>query len=183
MGTCVDTLISAMKAEPRGGAAEPGALAVVRRRDSMVDELGGVPRQALETVLGKDLGRRIWESSRHFAGDEVPDEDIVGGMIEYVTRRAGEALRASWRQAKAIGLRVEYTDGVATLYRMRLARPTSDAAELLEATMELFGRAEARSVAVASVKLNVTSVHAEAVTEGAGDLGFAMASLAVDARV
>jgi hypothetical protein len=183
MGTCVETLISAMRAEPWGGAAELDAPAIVRRRDRMVDELGGVPRPALETVFGKELGRRIWERSRHFSGDEVPDEDIVGGMVEYVSRRAGEALRANWRQAKAIGLRVEYMDGVATLYRMRLARPTSDAAELLEAAMELFGRAEARCAGVASVKLNVTSVHAEAVTEGAGGLGFAMASLAVDARV
>jgi hypothetical protein len=182
MGTCVETLISAMKTEPWRGAAELGAPAEVGYGDGLVDDLGGVPRPALQTVFGKELGRRIWENARR-AGSAVPDEEIVGGMIAYVTRRAGEALRANGRQAKAIGLRVEYADGVANLHRVRLARPTSDGVELREAALELFGRAEARGATVVSVKLNVTSVHAEVVSERAGGLGFAMASTAVEARV
>jgi hypothetical protein len=182
MGTCVETLISAMKAKPWGSAAELGGAGKVGYGNGLADELEGVPRPALQTVFGKELGRQIWEGARR-TGSAVVDEEIVGGMIAYVSRRAGEALRANGRQAKAIGLRVEYMDGVATLHRMRLARPTADAAELLETAMELFGRPEARCVAVASVKLSVTSVHAEAVTEGAGALGFALASVAVDARV
>jgi hypothetical protein len=182
MGTCVETLISAMKTEPWGGAEGLGGLAEVGHGDGLLDELGGVPRPALQTVFGKELGRRIWENARR-AGSAVADEEIVGGMIAYVTRRAGEALRANGRQAKAIRLRLEYVDGVATLHRVRLARATSDAAELLDAATELLGRAETRGAAVASVKLNVTSVYEEVVSERAGGLGFAMASVAVDMRV
>ena len=182
MGTCVETLISAMKVEPRTGAADMDAPTVVGRRDGLLDELAGVPRPALQTVFGKDLGRRVWENARQ-AGSAVADEEVVGGMIAYVSRKAGETLRANGRKAKAIGLRLVYADGVAMLRRMRLARPTSDAGELLAAGMELLGQAEMRYAAVASVKLKVTSVHAEAVTEGAAGLGFAMASAAVDARV
>ena len=182
MGTCVETLISAMKVEPRTGAADMDAPTVVGRRDGLLDELAGVPRPALQTVFGKDLGRRVWENARR-AGSAVADEEIVGGMIAHMSRRAGETLRANGRKAKAIGLRLVYADGVAMLRRMRLARPTSDAGELLAAGMELLGQAETRCAAVASVKLKVTSVHAEAVTEGAAGLGFAMASAAVDARV
>jgi len=172
-----------MKTEPWTAAAELDAPTVVGCGDVMVDQLGGVPRPALQTVFGKALGRRIWERARQLAGSGVVDEEIVGGMIEYVSRRGGEALRKNGRQARAIGLRLEYADGVATLHRMRLTRPTSDAGEFLAAGMELLGRAEARGVAVESVDLKVTSVRAEAVTERTGGLVFAMVSAAVDARV
>ncbi len=180
MGTCVETLISAMKAKPWGGAAELGAPAEGGYRDGLVSELGGVPRSALQTVFGNGLGRRIWEDARG-AGNGVADEEIVGGMIAYVTRRAGEALQANGREAKAIGLRVEYADGVVILRRMRLARPTADAAELFQAAMELLGRAEARCTAVASMRLNLTSAHAEVASERAGALGFALANAAARA--
>jgi hypothetical protein len=185
MGSCVETLISAMKTETWTGgtsAAELDASAVVGRRERMVSELRGVPRPALQTVFGKALGRRIWERARHFAGGGVADEEILGGMIEYVSRRAGEALRENRRQAKAIGLRLEYADGVETLNRMRLARPTNDGREILVAAMELFGRTEARGVMVESVDLKVTSVQTEPVNERAGSLDYAVVSAAAGAR-
>jgi impB/mucB/samB family protein len=185
MGTCVETLISAMKPETwsgRTGATELDAPAVTGHGDGMVGELGGVPRPALQTVFGKALGRRIWERARHFAGSGVADEEILGGMIEYVSGRAGEALRENGRQAKAIGLRLEYADGVATLNRMRLARPTNDGGEILVAAMELFDRSEARGVMVESVDLKVTSVQTEPVRERAGGLDYAMVSAAAGVR-
>jgi hypothetical protein len=182
MGTCVETLISAMRTEPAAGGAELDAPAAVGRGGGMVEELGGVPRPALQTVFGKELGRRIWERARHFADCGVADEEILGGMIEYVSRRAGEALLKNGRQAKAIGLRLEYADGVATLHRIRLARPTSDGREILAAAMELFGGAEARGVMVESVDLKVTSVETEAVSERAGGWDCAMVGLAAGAR-
>jgi hypothetical protein len=183
MGTCVETLISAMKAGAwaAGNGAkslETAAAAVVEHGHGMAAELVGVPKPALQTVFGEDLGRRIWERARHSSGGDVGDAEILGGMIEYVSRRAGEALRRNARQAKAIGLRLEYADGVATLNRMRLARPTSDAGELLAGVMELLRLVEPRGVAVASVDLKVTSVQTEVVTERAGGLGYAMMSAA-----
>src|ERR1700690_121371 len=154
MGTCVETLISAMKADAwtaEDGAKELDLATVAKHGRGMVGELSGVPRPALQTVFGKDLGRRIWAQGRPTTAAGIADEEIIGGMIEYVSRRAGEALRRNGRQARAIGLGLEYADGVATLHRMRLARPTSDAGELLAAAMELFGQAEARGVAVKSL--------------------------------
>jgi impB/mucB/samB family protein len=73
---------------------------------------------------------------------------------------------------------LEYADGATTLHRMRLARPTSDAGELLAAAMELFGQAEARGVAVESLDLKVTSVQAEVATERAGGWNHATMSAA-----
>ena len=186
MGTCLESLISAMKTD--AWTAEDGAkgldlAAVAEHERGMVGELSGVPRPALQTVFGKDLGRRIWAQGRHSsAAAGVADEEIIGGMIEYVSRRAGEALRKNGRQSRAIGLRLEYADGVATLLRMRLARPTSDAVELLAAAMELFGQAEARCVAVESVDLKVISVQAEVVTERASGLDYAMVAAAASMR-
>jgi hypothetical protein len=181
MGTCVETLISAMKTEPWTGAAELDAPAAVGRRDGMVDELGGVPRPALQSMFGRELGRRIWERA-HFARGGVADEEILGGMIEHVSRRAGEALAKNGRQAKGIGLRLAYADGAATVHRMPLARATSDPGELLAAALELFARAEVRDVLVESVDLKVTSVRTDAAIERAGGLHCAALGLAAGAR-
>jgi nucleotidyltransferase/DNA polymerase involved in DNA repair len=111
----------------------------------------------------------------------VGDADIVGGMTEYVSRRAAETLDKSGRHAKAIGLRIVYVDGVSRLERMRLARPTNQEQQLSAAAMELFRRSEARDVAVEAVHLTVTSVQAERVTEPMTSLDYAMTS-AVGAR-
>ena len=171
--------------------AEPG--------DAMVDGLRGVPKPMLQTVFGRMLGRRIWEQARRLAdhrvgsqmaregrstpqrASPVGDADIVGGMTEYVSRRAAETLDESGRQAKAIGLRIVYVDGVSRLERMRLARPTNQEQQLSAAAMELFRRSEARDVAVEAVHLTVTSVQAERVTEPMTSLDYAMTS-AVGAR-
>jgi nucleotidyltransferase/DNA polymerase involved in DNA repair len=172
----------------------------LRPADRLVGELRGVPKPVLQTVFGKGLGRRIWQQARRSAGagrqsqtapggnaeartapTVVTNGEIVGGMIEYVSRRAGETLSKNQRQAQAIGLSLVYADGVSKVERMRLARPTSDAQELSAAAMALFRRAEARGVTVASVDLTVTSVQTEVVTERAGGLDGAIVS-AVAAR-
>jgi hypothetical protein len=185
MGTCVETLISAMKADAwtaEDSARELDLATVAEHGRGMVREMSGVPRPVLQTVFGNGLGRRIWAQGRRSAAAGVADDEVIGGMIEYVSRRAGEALRKNGRQARAIGLTLQYADGVVTLHRMRLARPTSDAGELLAAGMELFGRTDARGAAVESVDLKVTSVRAEVVTERAGGLDFAMMSTAASTR-
>ena len=177
MGTCVETLISAIKADAWASASDTGELktaAVAESANGMLAALAGVPRPALQAVFGKDLGRRVWEQTRQAASDGIADEEILGGMIEYVSRRAAEALRANGRQAKAIGLRLLYADGVATLYRTRLPRPTNDGIEIREAAMDLFGQAQARGATVEAVDLKVTSVQAVGVTRRSRGLDFAM---------
>jgi hypothetical protein len=185
MGTCVETPISAMKADAwtAGDRAKELALSTVAGHErGMVDELSDVPRPTLQTVFGQDLGRRIWAQGRHKTAAGIDDAEIIGGMIEYVSRRAGEALRKNGRQARAIGLRLQYADEVATLHRMRLARPTCDSGELLAAGMELLGRAEARGVAVESVDLKVTSVQTELVRERTSGWDYAMRRAAAGMR-
>jgi hypothetical protein len=169
-----------------------------RRGEAMVVKLADVPRPALQTVFGKALGRRIWDYARRLGdcgarsrptlgddsahGSAVGDAEIVGGMIGYVCRRAGEVLQESGREAKAIGLRLEYADGVATLGRMRLASPTNDGSKLRAAAMDLLGRLEMRGIAVESVDLRVTSVQAELVRQRAGGLDYAMMYAVAGAR-
>ena len=173
--------------------------------DGMVGELSGVPRAVLQTVFGKALGRRIWQRARCLgqlsmesqampAGSEslrqaerrrpagtessagtIDDTEIVGGMIEYVSRRAGETLGERARQANAIGLRIVYADGVSRFDRMRLARPTNEGPEIGAAAMELFRQPEGRNVGVESVELTVTSVVTEAVGRRADGLEYALA--------
>jgi hypothetical protein len=111
----------------------------------------------------------------------VGDTEIVSGMIEYVSGIAAETLAGSGRQAKLIGLRIVYVDGVSRLDRMRLARPTNEEQELSAAAMELFRRSEARGVAVGAVHLTVTSVQAERVSELMAGLDCAMVG-AIGAR-
>jgi nucleotidyltransferase/DNA polymerase involved in DNA repair len=192
MEAWVETWYPAGNSEARGCLID--AARTAERGQGMVGELQGVPKPALQTVFGKALGRRIWDYARRLgegrAGSQatseghgnrgsvesvVTDGEILGGMIDYVSRQAGETLRQSRREAKAIGLRLVYADGVATLDRMRLARPTSDGRELSEAAVELFRRSRAREGVVDRVDLKVTSVAAESVRETPGSLEYGMA--------
>jgi hypothetical protein len=131
--------------------------------DGMVGELSGVPKAVLQTVFGKALGRRIWQRARRQPGAQIADLEIVGGMLEYVSQRAGETLGEHARQARAIGLRIVYADGDSRFDRMRLARPTNHGPEIGAAAMELFRQSGGRNVRAESVELTVTSVETEAV--------------------
>jgi nucleotidyltransferase/DNA polymerase involved in DNA repair len=151
--------------------------------ERMVRELQGVPKTALQTVFGKALGQRIWLQARrtpplpaetapvsgagpHLTPFGPSDGEIVQGMIGYLSRRAGETLRLEQRQAKTIGLRLVYADGAARMYRLRLARPSSDAREIAAAASELFQRCERRADApLESIDLTASSVQAEAVRD------------------
>jgi hypothetical protein len=132
--------------------------------------------------LGSGL-RRCLEWMRSDAGTaaNVTDTEIVAGMIEYLASQAGEALGQQVRQAKAIGLRIVYADGVSRMERTRLARPTNRGPELRAAATALLARSEQRGVAVESVNLTATSVQVERVTERSEGLEHAMAG-AVAAR-
>jgi hypothetical protein len=158
------------------------------RIDSLWEELRGVPKPVLRTVFGKALGDRIWEQGKQRAAESQGDRhgevtpvsncEIVAGMIECVSRRAGETLRRQRRQAKAIGLRIVYADGVSGMERTRLARPTNDVREISTAARALFGGWKEHYATVEAVDLTVTSVPAERVTERADVQAHAMVSAA-----
>ncbi len=120
----------------------------------------------------------ILHSRATIAAGPVADSEVVAGMIEYLASQAGESLGQRGRQAKAIGLRIVYADGVSRMERMRLARPTNERQELKAAAISLFGKSEDRGVAVESVDLTAASVQAECVTQRAAGLEHAMVSAA-----
>jgi hypothetical protein len=159
-------------------------------------ELAGVPKPVLRTVFGKQLGRRIWERTRRpqqkagqgsaatvgappaavrkWMTTELVNTEILSGMIEYLSRRAGETLDQNHRQARSATLTLCYDDGIQEIANVRLARPTSDPAELCEAVSELSRSFEAGDAALESINLTTSSVEVESVVEVAPDLSCAL---------
>jgi len=153
----------------------------------LLGKLLGVPKPVLRTVFGKALGVKIWEQGRQRAAESgigqhghaapVGDGEIVSGMMDYVSRRAGETLRDRGQQAKAIAVRTVYSDGILRMARTRLPRPTNDAQEIAAAAMELFARSHAYNATVEAVHLMVTSVDPEIRTQRMDGLEQAMAGV------
>jgi hypothetical protein len=149
----------------------------------MTEDLRGVPKPALQAVFGKALGRRIWNQTRAVssptvadAAAKVADGDISTGMVVYLSRQAAKALRERGRLAKAVGLRITHEDGSATLIRTRLARPTDDEREIVEAGEQLLRESRASGLRVASADLTMTTVEAIAVRARTQKLACSMAS-------
>lgn len=164
-------------------------------RDRMLKDLDGVPKAVLRTMLGKVMGRRIWEQVRRSkeparradagdatrlashlvgVGSEVTDTELVLAMIESVSRRAGEALRAHKREAKAIGLFLSYADGAATSESARLARPSADTSEISAAAIALFRSCRPREAALVSINLTTSTLQTDAASDPAAHLHCAM---------
>lgn len=174
--------------------------------NSLLPEFRGIPKAALRTVFGKELGQQIWKLARATgpqakdaaedpaqdaetpvapvptkhaappaaAASGLADAEIVRGMIGYVSRRAAETLALHKRQAKAIGLKLAYSDGVVSTQRTRLARPTSDSHELAAAAIDLFYAFEPRDVALESINLTTTTLQTEAVADDTPQLAAAL---------
>jgi hypothetical protein len=136
----------------------------------MAEQLHGVPKPMLRTVFGDGLGRRIWELVRRESGQpgvgplsRVSDVELSKGMVEYLSQRAGDNLHARSRQARAIRLRITYTDREPLTARTHLPTPTSDGREIAVATMGLLRQFPAGGVR--SIDLVVTSIEAASVSE------------------
>lgn len=128
--------------------------------EGLVSQLRGVPKGALKTVLGKELGARIWRQARGKTAAEdgaVQDGEVVAGLIGHLSRLAAEELRKNERQAKFVRLSVWYQDGSAASERTRLAGLTRDSAEILAAAVRLFERFGQSAGQVSSVNLDVTA--------------------------
>jgi hypothetical protein len=77
--------------------------------EGLVSQLRGVPKGALKTVLGKELGARIWRQARGKTAAEegtVRDAEVVAGLIGHLSQLAAEELRKNERQAKFVRLSV-----------------------------------------------------------------------------
>lgn len=147
----------------------------------MAKELRGVPRAALQTVFGKELGRRIWEHARAEGvptgtppANRIPDAEISTGMVEYVSKQAAETLRERSRQAKAIALTVTYADGESRLVQTRLPRPTNEGDKIAEAATKLLGRLPTNGAQ--SIDLRVTSLEVAAVLKPGNSFAHSVAN-------
>jgi hypothetical protein len=141
--------------------------AVAGGLDGLVSQLRGVPKGALKTVLGNELGARIWRQARGKRPAKetaVADAEVVAGLIGHLSQRAAEELQKNGRQAKFIRLTVAYRDGAAS-ERARLAGLTQDAGEILAEAMRLFESFEQPAGQVRSVNLDVTAAAADAASE------------------
>jgi hypothetical protein len=151
----------------------------------LVSELRGVPKGALKTVLGNELGARLWRQARgktHAKETAVPDAEVVAGLISHLSHRAAEELRRNGRQAKFVRLTVTYQDSNAASERARLARLTDDAGEILAAAVRLFECFEQSAGRVRSVSLDVTAAGADVVSEASGVPGWLAMPLRAVAR-
>jgi hypothetical protein len=148
-------------------AALAWALSVARPvRDGLHEELRDVPRPALQTIFGKSLGRRIWQHARAKVASagtshlvRVADAEISTGMVVYLSQQTSKALVESGRQAKSLSMTIIYTDGEASLARVRMTHPTNEADEIAEAAIALLRQVPLRVAALASIRLAVTTVE------------------------
>jgi hypothetical protein len=109
----------------------------------LVEALRGVPKAALRTVLGNELGKRAWDaaaggSSRGTVKTAVSDDEIVAALLVHLSRRAAESLERERRRALVVSLSLECADGGVIHGRLRLAGPTSDGMELLSGVQALY---------------------------------------------
>jgi hypothetical protein len=141
-----------LKAAPREGAGSGG----------LVSRLRGVPKGALKTVLGKELGTRAWQEVRgRVDSGTVPDGEIVAGLMRHLSQRAAEELWANDRQAKFVRLTVCYQDGGSVSDRARLPGLTQEASDILAAAAGLFAGFDRPPGQVSSLNLDVTAAASD----------------------
>lgn len=111
----------------------------------LVDSLRGVPKAALRTVLGNEIGKRAWKAatatSRTAPGEPgVSDQEIVTALLAHLSRRAGAKLQRERRRALVVSLCLQRADGSLLSGRTRMARATDDWIEILVEAENLYER-------------------------------------------
>lgn len=159
----------------------PAHAATLRERGiGTIGQLRQVPRPALEAAFGPAVGRQLWERARGLDPREVAapalaksisrettieagtiDTGFLAALVEYLAERIGAVLRSERRQARALALRIRYTDSYRAGRQARLVPPTNDEKALLAAAMEIFRALFTRRVAVGWVGLAVTGLAPE----------------------
>jgi hypothetical protein len=111
---------------------------------AMLEGLRGVPKAALRSVLGKELGTRTWAAARTGRGN-CPDQTLVRGeeiivaLLGHLSRRAADSLTKERRRALVLSLTITCTSGASLSSRQRLARATDAWAEIHREAESLFG--------------------------------------------
>ncbi len=141
----------------------------------LAEALRGVPKAALRTVLGNDLGKRAWEAasagSRTPVGQaEINDEQIIAGLLAHLSQRASASLRRERRRALVISLCLQDAEGSSLFGHVRLPRASDDSIEILShaeslyrrLTSEYSGRSPGFSASIRRLELDVTVTLTEA---------------------
>jgi hypothetical protein len=130
----------------------------------LLGRLCAVPKGALKTVLGKELGVRVWRQARgkaHPAESAVSDHEIAVGLIRHLSQQGADALVRNERQGKFVRLTVWYHGGRSASARTRLPGLTQDVSEIFESGMQLFAKFEGQARLIHSVNLDVTATAVE----------------------
>jgi hypothetical protein len=113
--------------------------------------------------------------SRKRMATQLVNAEILRGMIEYLSRRAGETLDQNRRLVRSATLTLCFDDGKREIGNTRLTRPTKDPAEICEAVSELFRGFRAGDAALESINLTTSSIQVESIVEATSDLSCALA--------
>ena len=134
---------------------------------ALLRSLRGVPKAALQAVLGKELGERAWQKARGpvEAVAELHDEEVVEGLIAHLSRLAARTLREEARQARSVSLYATHADGTVCSGNRRLSGLTQDPAVLFEEGRILYERLPKRAAQLANLELRVSSIAAETLAE------------------
>jgi hypothetical protein len=162
------------------GAELPRAETVVQQRtergrpsEGLTARLRGVPKGALQAVLGARLGERAW---RHVRGEArwpepaIADEQVIVALIHHLSRQAAVVLSQAGKQAKFVRLTVRVKGGRSASARGRVARLTQNGDEILSKALSLLVGLGTTSALVQSVELDVTAVADTAVEYGIAPL-------------
>jgi hypothetical protein len=167
MQACVE-----VSAPPAAGLAPAWTLRVARPSAGgrgMSQALHCVPKSALETILGKDLGRRLWNQLRSPASarptDGVPDSAVATAMLEYVSHQAAGALQKAERQAKGLALTITYANGEKTITRTRMAQATNVANEIADTATKLLHQVALHDAGIAAIRLSMTTIDTAVIRE------------------
>jgi len=156
---------------PDGEGWGAGKIGETVRGGRLLDALRGVPKSALRTVLGKELGSRAWREARGGTASGmaqgVSDWEIMEGLIGHLSRTAARTLREEGRMARSVRLYATYADGRVSGGWRRLNGITQEAAEIFEESRSVYESLAKGTAQVVNLELRVGSVAAEVDAERA----------------
>jgi len=162
MLVAVREMASGTDAGERAGACLKAAPREATGSGGLVSRLRGVPKGALKTVLGKELGTRAWQETQgKVDSGTVPDGEIVARLMRHLSQQAADDLRANDRQAKFVRLTACYQDGGSASERVRLPGLTREAGQIFAAAAGLFAGFQRPPGQVSSLNLDVTAAASD----------------------
>ena len=179
MATCVESLLGVATAAD-GLSTELDLQASTREHEqrTILQWFQGVPKPALCGIFGERLGERIWgelnladgcgrtkihspDSAEVTRSNAVTDCELIGGMLEHLSKRAAQALRDAGKRATELTLSTNRQDGSSSQLLLRLSRATDLEQDLMAAGRHWFIVETVEGAAIASLNLSVTGFETQ----------------------